>query len=315
MGRDTASTGVPAYLRRWIGDPNVGALVIAVSCRLRRLRLCQVAAETWLELATRLVHSQETGVLQACNSLREWGQAIASRRKWHELTRDEYGTCLAIAMELSADICVLAEKAELTPSLPAWSDDLVGPLMDWMPGDALRELQELSDASPRSKCPFYVDPDTDDTLSRIDVSSGGEIVLPVNGMRVRPHNFRVGGLTPADRCDPGYRVAQLVEDAWSNRSSGTFVWDTICDENPSFPFWPHAVEGVERPSSHRCSVRVVGGRLEWSDWPQVPLSPTKEIPTGWRFLTGVFRCRDVDHVTHYQLIGRTEWAIDWSKTE
>jgi hypothetical protein len=303
-----------AHWDRWIADPQVGALTIAITCCLRGDGLCQQAAVTWFELATSLRHLETgAGGIRGHETVRSWAQSVCERRKWEYLAESDRGLYRAGVLELSACLMALAHDttAGIDPGRPC---DLIGPLMRWVPGEVLGALLEDTDLTVPARPRFCVKRSLGEQTVPIDVRCGPETVCTVEQMRVRPHRFRVDGTMLVGFGIQEFRVAQFVQEVWPSGVVESAHCDTIDHDNSLMPFWPEAASKPEQVFSHRCSVRDVNDGLEWSDWPQVSLSATDDdVPLVWRFTTGVFRCSESDGVIEYELVGRTTWDVDWRR--
>ena len=304
-----------AHWKRWLGDPQVGALTIAVFCCLEGLDSCQYAAETWFQLSANLLHRRHgPKAMRRSRAIQRWARFLCQEWELDRLSLSDHGLCIAVANVLGACVYHAAKDVQEADASLHSSRDLIDLLKRWVPTRALDHLLKITEWRPPPELGFRVLAPPSELVAPISVQACPEIVSAVGGMRVRPHQFRAEG-TDIGGCDiRGFRVAQVAQEVWPNGTVEESQCDTMQEDNPELPFWPHTREKSKPAFSHRCSVRSVNEGLEWSDWPQVPVRRSGDGPPIWRFLTGVFRLGKSRGVTEYDLLARCTWEIDWRES-
>lgn len=300
-----------------IPRPDCWALIYALGYKLWRPSMnVQIAADAWYCIMSCLWDwTRDRCSLISFPRIRKWAvglhktssdEEMADTEQSHYLTFGKYLTS-ALARVVQ-DNCELDTVSDVLDRLNTAMDDLSF-LKRRRAVGAIREIRKAIDQCGPRQCPFRVTVNQMEPPKDIFIDSFGE-VLSIDGYRIRPHKFWYD--MPKNsfvNCDI-YHVTQVCGLSDQSGYFDHIDLDTIVNDNLKFPFWPKAAVSDTERFSHRCSTHNSRGRLAWSDWPQVVAGLT-DVPTLWRFITGVFRQTQSESIDNYQLVARVEWEVDW----
>lgn len=299
------------HLAVWLGNLPKAALSLAVAGRLLGLRQCNTAARQWLIFATAALRLADEQCGHRCRAI-DWALGLAPRMGWEGIAEVPCGARLAlplVLLRLSFRFARQVGNAVASAFLGRWLYRMY--LRKHLPIPVWREL--CTRTPWRVHPGWYVSPTEGFETATIEVHQNAEH-LNMEGMRVRPHGFMARSCTGRALELNCCRVAQVVA---TRTIDGTLMEgphiDTIAEDNTEFPFWPHAALADTSKASHRCSVHPDGNGLAWSDWPQVHRTDEACGRQSWSFTTGLFRVKNQGDVSRYDLMGKTDWEVEWSR--
>jgi hypothetical protein len=286
-------------------SPETWALITAITDCLRGVPLWQPIAAVWLFLMDSVAEPQ--GSRLSIKQLR--GTECLAKRSDGLLNHypREWAYYLGLGIRLGNRLRRLARELEkssediapqrllelLSAPLPKWSRQRA---------HAVRTLAKHA-TGPAPDLPFHIIDATDTRLDAIHLTAFPEVISGDGGWRVRPHRFSF-----TTDCFLGrsiLQVAQVVEDETGVR------WDTLSQDNESFPFWPKARDEWVADRDHRCAVHQVRGKLEWTDHPAIRLGRSQCSHSPWHFATGVFLEEAIAEKRVLRLLARLRWSVSW----
>lgn len=297
-------------------QPQTWALILALSYRLQNLRLCQAAAESWLQIASLLWdETREKSRIGEFPRVRHWAESLFHHSRRCADRRSPTELCRIVGRRLAGRLGTVARTFEAAGNTNATSLEVIRHMQDTLgPGTDIHALRELCSVSLRKEgpCPqFFVNPWSDSKKHCIVLERWQER-LAIDNFRIRPHFFWVRFSGCHQNALGHFHVGQIVQEQSAGKLRRTIEWDTQRNHNIDYPFWPHASSSLEFSASHRCAVHRTSDTVAWSDWPQILRQPARILLPEWHFTTGLFRTHDCNGKTAHHLEAQIEWTVNWN---